>query len=195
VRAAARLARQRAGEVSPTASHRPDSKFVAPAPAELAKQFAPLEILELLGQGGMGRCTRPTAEAQPAGGAQDPARRRGRRPGLCRALRREAQALAQLNHPGIVGVYDFGEAAGCTTSSWSSWTASTCGKMLQAGNLRPHEALAIVPRSVKRCNYAHDAGSSTASCGRRLPPGALPQVDRVHELHGKLVQPPASPKS
>ena len=34
------------------------SRFSAPEPVELSKRFPQLEILELLGQGGWGQCTR-----------------------------------------------------------------------------------------------------------------------------------------
>src|SRR4029077_6577326 len=41
-------------KMPPTSPYRPESKFVPPEPAELAKLFPQLETLELLDQGGMG---------------------------------------------------------------------------------------------------------------------------------------------
>src|SRR5204863_9284845 len=60
----------------------PDARFMPPAPDELAKVFPQLEILELLGQGGMGvgykarqrQRDRPVGvNSPPAAAARDPA--------------------------------------------------------------------------------------------------------------------------
>lgn len=93
------------------------SGFVPPEPAELAPLFPHLEILELLGNGGMGavykarqtkldrlvalKIIRPES-------ADDAA--------FAERFNREAKTLARLNHPNIVGVHDFGEVAVGRTS-------------------------------------------------------------------------------
>jgi serine/threonine-protein kinase len=38
-------------------------------------------------------------------------------------FRQEALTMAKLTHPGIVDVFESGERAACSTSSWSWWTA------------------------------------------------------------------------
>src|SRR5438874_11231130 len=43
-----------AAAAAPTIRYSPSGRFVPPEPAELAARFPQLEILELLGQGGMG---------------------------------------------------------------------------------------------------------------------------------------------
>src|SRR5215470_16487340 len=84
--------------------------FTAPGVAELARLFPQLEILELLGQGGMGAVYRArqikldrlvALKVLPPAVANDP--------GFAERFTREARALARLNHPHIVGVHDFGE--------------------------------------------------------------------------------------
>jgi tRNA A-37 threonylcarbamoyl transferase component Bud32 len=143
----------------PTSTFRPGSDFVAPEPAELAGRFAPLEILELLGQGGMGavyKARQPklnrlvALKILPGEAAADPA--------FAERFTREAQTLAQLSHPGIVGIYDFGEADGLYYFLMEYVDGVNLRQMLQTGKLRPHEALAIVPQICEALQYAHDQG-------------------------------------
>lgn len=82
-------------------------KRAAPTPADLARFFPELEILELIGRGGMGavykarqkRLDRLVAlKVLPALVKRDPA--------FAERFAREARALARLAHPNIVAVYD-----------------------------------------------------------------------------------------
>src|SRR5215468_6485956 len=87
------------------------ASFTAP-PLETVRQLFPqLEIIELIGKGGMGavyKARQPALDrfvalkllAPPSGSDLDFAGR----------FTREARALARLSHPNIVGVYDFGQA-------------------------------------------------------------------------------------
>src|SRR5688572_15561605 len=84
-----------------------------PSREELAAAFPPLEILELIGQGGMGfvfKARQPKLDRfvalkiLPQSLAADPA--------FAERFTREARALAALNHPNIVTIHDFGEAGG-----------------------------------------------------------------------------------
>jgi len=83
---------------------------VPPEPADLAGQFPQLEIIELLGMGGMGmvyKARQPRLDRfvalkiLPLDMRRDAA--------FAERFEREAKALARLNHPGIVAVYDFGQ--------------------------------------------------------------------------------------
>ena len=87
--------------------------FVPPTVAEVAKLFPQFEILELLGHGGMGavyKARQPALDRLvalkilPAALAVDAA--------FADRFAREARALAGLNHPNIVTIYDFGQAGG-----------------------------------------------------------------------------------
>ncbi|MBN2290841.1 MAG: serine/threonine protein kinase, partial [Pirellulales bacterium] len=89
-----------------------DARFVPPQPEELAPHFPDLEIIELLGRGGMGvvykarqkRLDRLVALKILAPKiAQDPA--------FAERFAREARALAMLNHANIVAVHDFGQTS------------------------------------------------------------------------------------
>src|ERR1019366_675684 len=95
------------GQASRTAA------FVPPAVAEVAKLFPQFEVLELLGQGGMGavyKARQPGLDRLVALKILPP--RTGSDPGFAERFTREARALAKLNHPNIVGVYDFGQVSG-----------------------------------------------------------------------------------
>ncbi len=87
--------------------------FVAPEPADLAPLFPGYEIQGLIATGGMGAvyCAvqksldRTVAlKILPMEFSKDAA--------FCAGFEAEAKAMARLNHPNLIGVYDFGEAGG-----------------------------------------------------------------------------------
>jgi serine/threonine protein kinase len=87
--------------------------FIPPTVAELAPLFPQLEILELIGKGGMGAVYKArqkqldrfvALKILPPGIGEDPS--------FAERFAREARALAKLNHPGIVTLYEFGQVGG-----------------------------------------------------------------------------------
>ena len=87
------------------------ANFVPPAPAELASHFPDLEILELVGRGGMGvvyKARQKRLDRLVALKILAP--EVGQDPSFAERFAREARAMAMLNHPHIVAVYDFGQA-------------------------------------------------------------------------------------
>jgi len=98
-----------AGSDVPT-SATPPGRFVPPEPGELAKQFPQLEVIELLGQGGMGavyKARQKQLDRLVALKILSP--QVGEDPAFAERFAREARSLAKLNHPYIVTVYDFGQ--------------------------------------------------------------------------------------
>src|ERR1051326_8756849 len=98
------------GATADTGSQPEGTSFQPPSIEEVATLFPQLEIQALLGKGGMGavyKARQPTLDrlvalkilpAQVAAG-----------PGFAERFGREARALAKLNHPNIVGIYEFGQ--------------------------------------------------------------------------------------
>jgi predicted Ser/Thr protein kinase len=130
-----------------------------PTPAALAAHFPDLEILELLGRGGMGavykarqkRLDRIVAlKILPPSAGEDPS--------FAERFEREAQALAKLNHPHIVTLYEFGQAAGLYYFLMEYVDGVHLRQLLRAGKLAPKEALAIVPQICEALQFAHDHG-------------------------------------
>src|SRR6266446_9997862 len=85
------------------------SRFTPPKPEDLAARFPQLEILELIGRGGMGAVYKArqkqldrivALKILPPGIGDESA--------FAERFAREARALAKLNHPGIVTLYEFG---------------------------------------------------------------------------------------
>jgi serine/threonine protein kinase len=135
------------------------ARFVAPTPDELAKLFPQLEILGFLGQGGMGAVYRARQKALdrvvalkilPPGIGKDPA--------FAERFAREARAMAKLSHPGIVTLYEFGQAEGLFYVLMEFVDGVSLRQLLEAGRLSPREALAIVPQICDALQYAHDRG-------------------------------------
>ena len=134
------------------------SSFTPPQPGELARHFPQLEILELIGQGGMGavykarqkELDRIVALKILPPGIGDAA--------FAERFAREAKALAKLNHPGIVTIYEFGRSDGLYFFLMEYVDGATLRQVLQGGRISPREALAIVPAICDALQYAHDQG-------------------------------------
>ncbi|HUU16223.1 MAG TPA: serine/threonine-protein kinase [Sedimentisphaerales bacterium] len=154
----------KAGASEPTSdvptSATPPGGFVPPEPAELAKQFPQLELLELLGQGGMGAVYKArqkqldrlvALKILPPQVAQTEA--------FAERFTREARSLARLNHPRIVSVYDFGHTEdGLYYFIMEFIDGTDLRHVIQAGELSPAEALAIVPQVCEALQFAHEEG-------------------------------------
>ena len=132
----------------------------APPPAtELEPLFPQLELLDLIGRGGMGAVYKArqkeldrivALKVLPPGIGSDPA--------FAERFAREAKALARLNHPGIVTVHDFGRADGLFYFLMEFVDGVSLRQLMNTGRVSPREALAIVPQICDALQYAHDQG-------------------------------------
>jgi hypothetical protein len=170
---------------APTATY--SGRFVPPHPAELAPYFPQLEIIELLGQGGMGA----VYKARQSGLDRLVAlkilpQEIGSDPAFAERFTREARALARLSHPNIVAVYDFGRTSAlpspfgrgdhCVVPGGEGAAGEAVAgaglfyfimeyvdgvnlrQAIQSGGISPKEALAIVPQICDALQFAHDDG-------------------------------------
>src|SRR5208337_2987123 len=131
-----------AGAAADTITEAKQPAFQPPAVAELAAKFPQLELLELIGKGGMGavykarqtQLDRAVAlKILPPGIGDDPA--------FAERFAREAKALAKLNHPGIVTIYDFGRADGLFYFIMEFVDGVNLRQLLQVGRISAREAL------------------------------------------------------
>jgi tRNA A-37 threonylcarbamoyl transferase component Bud32 len=146
-------------KLPPTATSPPVSSFVPPAPADLASRFPQLEILELLGQGGMGavyKARQPQLDRLVAVKILRP--ELSQDPAFIERFTREARALAKLSHANIVAVYDFGQVSGFCYFVMEYVDGINLRQALRAGDLKPAEALKIVPQICDALQFAHDEG-------------------------------------
>ena len=147
----------------------PRARFVPPTVAELAPLFPQLEILELIGHGGMGAVYKArqkelermvALKILPPGIGEDSA--------FAERFTREARALARLNHPGIVTLYEFGKVNPIPANPspqpplyyflMEFVDGVNLRQLLSASRIAPREALAVVPQICDALQYAHDAG-------------------------------------
>jgi serine/threonine protein kinase len=133
--------------------------FVPPAPADLAAHFPQLEILELLGKGGMGavyKARQSKLDRLVALKILPP--EAGRDPAFAERFTREARALARLNHPHVVAVHDFGESHGLYYFIMEYVDGANLRHLMTAGGLTAAQTLQIVPKICEALQYAHDEG-------------------------------------
>ncbi|MCP3982702.1 MAG: serine/threonine protein kinase [bacterium] len=131
----------------------------APAPEEIAAAFPQLEIIELIGQGGMGAVYKArqtkldrivalkivTAEVTHS-------------EVFAERFTREARTLARVSHPNIVTVHDFGEVEGLYYFVMEYVDGANLRDVLNAGKLSAKDTLAIVPQICEALQYAHEEG-------------------------------------
>ena len=145
-------------------------RFVPPTVEELGRHFPALEILELIGRGGMGAVYKarqksldrvvalkilpPLAENAETTNAES----KKEETAFAERFAREAKALAAMSHPNIVTLYEFGEAEGLYFFLMEYVDGVDLRQLMAAGKLAPKEALAIVPHVCDALQYAHDRG-------------------------------------
>jgi predicted Ser/Thr protein kinase len=133
--------------------------FDPPQVAEVARLFPQLEIIALLGKGGMGavyKARQPALDrfvALKILPTQD-----GADPGFAERFSREARALARLSHPNIVALHEFGQADGRHFFIMEFVDGVNLRQLQKTGRLSPREALQIVPQICDALQYAHDEG-------------------------------------
>ncbi|MGA2051669.1 MAG: serine/threonine-protein kinase [Opitutales bacterium] len=133
--------------------------FVPPKPEQLAVSFPQLEILEFIGQGGMGavyKARQPALDRLVALKILTP--QVGDDPGFAERFTREARALALLSHPNIVAVHDFGQSGGFPYFIMEYVDGLNLRQIERAGKLAPREALQIIPQICEALQFAHDEG-------------------------------------
>ena len=129
------------------------------SPAELAPHFPQLEIFECLGRGGMGvvyKARQKSLNRLVALKLLAPERVADAK--FAQRFTGEAQALAALNHPSIVTIYDFGQAGGFYFLLMEFVDGVNLRQLLRTRKLSPEEALAIVPPLCNGLQYAHERG-------------------------------------
>ncbi len=133
--------------------------FVPPSVGEMARLFPQLEIIELLGQGGMGavyKSRQPRLDRFVALKIIAPERQND--PQFAERFEREARALASLVHPNIVMIYDFGDVHGNYYLLMEFVDGLTLRQLYQTRKLAPAEALGIVAKICEALQYAHEQG-------------------------------------
>jgi len=130
-----------------------------PGPAEIARHFPQLEIIECLGRGGMGAVYKARqSKLNRLVALKILAPEKGADPKFAERFLREAQALARLSHPNIVTVHDFGEADGLYYLLMEYVDGLTLRQLLQRRKMAPEEALKIVPKICEALQFAHEQG-------------------------------------
>ncbi len=135
------------------------AKPVPPGRPELVAAFPHLEVLELVGQGGMGfvfKARQPKIDRfvalkiLPQSLAADPA--------FAERFTREGRVLARLSHPNIVAIHDFGESNGFFYLLMEFVDGVNLRQAMRVGRFTPAQALAIVPSICEALQFAHHEG-------------------------------------
>jgi serine/threonine protein kinase len=130
-----------------------------PTPAELQGLLPNLEVLRLIGKGGMGavylarqahlernvalKILRPELAGDPQ---------------FIVRFVREGKVMARLSHPHIVTLFDRGTSGGYAWMLMEYVPGATLRQVLSEGLLSPVEALRLVPLICDGLQYAHDQG-------------------------------------
>lgn len=144
--------------------------IAVPELSAVAAAFPQLEVLEFIGRGGMGVVYKARQKSlNRLVALKLLAPERVTDPQFAGRFEREAQALAQLSHPNIVTIHDFGVAAPPRTPEANAQPAFyfllmefvdgvNLRQAMQAGRFTPEQALAIVPPVCGALQFAHERG-------------------------------------
>ena len=137
----------------------PGTQFVPPSAESLRGRIPGIELTTLIGRGGMGAVyhgyqtdldREVAVKILPQSLSDDPV--------FVSRFRREAQALAKLDHPNIVTVFDSGVATGLCYIVMEYIEGTTLREAMTAKAIDPESALQIVPQICDALAYAHGQG-------------------------------------
>lgn len=136
-----------------------EEPYAVPTVEELAEFFPQLEVLSLIGRGGMGvvyKARQKSLHRHVALKLLAP--ERAGDPMFARRFASEARSLAALNHPHIVGVHDFGEAGGYFYLLMEFVDGVNLRQLIESRKLTPEEALGIILPVCDALQAAHERG-------------------------------------
>jgi len=128
-------------------------------PLKTGQTFHGMEILELLGKGGMGvvfKARQPALDRMVA--LKILPQKLALDPDFQNRFIREAKALGSLNHPNIVAVYDFGAEGGLFFFAMEFVDGTNLRQVLRDRKFSPEQALKLVPQLCDALEYAHEEG-------------------------------------
>ncbi len=134
-------------------------QFEPPALETLAEAFPHLEIIELIGCGGMGavyKARQPNLDRLVALKILPPSLAES--PAFTERFSREGRLLAKLSHPNIVGIHDFGEGGGFFFLLMEYVDGVNLRQAMRAGRFTPEQAMGVVPEVCEALQFAHDEG-------------------------------------
>lgn len=143
----------------PTPRSKNPAGFELPEPEELQELFPRLEQFELLGAGGMGavyKARQPEIDRFVA--VKILSKKLAADPEFVARFKREAKAMAKLDHPNIVTIYDFGERGGFYFFIMEFIDGGDLQQLLAGGKLDPAAALELVPQICEAIQFAHEEG-------------------------------------
>lgn len=156
------------GSSADVESEQPKTRPVAgeptlPVPGEghesLAIRLGDFRLIEEIARGGMGVVYRAHQESLNrdvalkmirAGDLADPEE--------IRRFRTEAESAAQLNHPGIVPIYQVGFEMGNHYFSMALIQGRSLAQMIEGGPLAPLRAVEYISKVARAVHYAHEQG-------------------------------------
>lgn len=136
-----------------------DGTFEAPDPEEIARLFPAFEVHSLIACGGMGAVYRATQRSLdrevaikilPREFSKDDSFRAG--------FESEAKAMGKLNHPNLVGVYDFGEVDGMLYIVMEYVHGQSLFHAANGNAVEQGEALRLIVDICRGLGHAHKHG-------------------------------------
>jgi serine/threonine-protein kinase len=130
-----------------------------PPQAELPKEFGDYELLEEVGRGGQGVVFRAWQKSLNRTVAVKLIRVSQLTTNAhLKRLRREAEAAAKLNHPGIVPVYEVGERDGTYYFSMRFVEGDCLDDVVSRGATSIRHAAELIAKVARTVHYAHEHG-------------------------------------
>lgn len=131
----------------------------APTIEELAPLFPAYEFQQFIAEGGMGAVylARQISLDRPVA-IKILARELGNDPVFRASFEAEAKAMARLNHPNLIGVYDFGEADGMLFIVMEMVNGKSLHQSAYGRTIDPVQAGTLVAAISRGLEHAHSAG-------------------------------------